>query len=177
METGSPAPAPVTAPAAPVLTRTEVPPPEQQAAFPATLLAVPTLPAPARPALAELAALPAAWLPIIAADQAEQRQTRSNLPHSDAYLAGQPSKRRRLNAVILCLRFALLMSWVAMTELVIPSRSPSPLQAGWGRWWSRRFRRRSSRLGWRRDRGLASSLPRTPVSSTPWSRWSDRPSR
>lgn len=98
METGSPAPAPVTAPAAPVLTRTEVPPPEQQAAFPATLLAVPTLPAPARPALAELAALPAAWLPIIAADQAEQRQTRSNLPHSDAYLAGQPSKRRRLNA-------------------------------------------------------------------------------
>ena len=44
----------------------------------------------------ELGALPSAWLPIISADQAVP-VVRSQ-PYSDAYLSGQPSKRRKLNA-------------------------------------------------------------------------------
>eukprot|EP00092_Neocalanus_flemingeri_P028334 GFUD01030771.1.p1 GENE.GFUD01030771.1~~GFUD01030771.1.p1 ORF type:complete len:889 (+),score=361.49 GFUD01030771.1:209-2668(+) len=71
-----------------------VPPPEQDPTFPPSLLAVPPITSPT-PALSSLSALPAAWLPIIARDQTVTAS--SNQPHSDAYLSGQPSKRRRLD--------------------------------------------------------------------------------
>merc|ERR1712173_463808 len=40
--------------------------------------------------------LPPAWVPIISRDHA--LPTTSQAPNSDAYLSGQPSKRRKLNA-------------------------------------------------------------------------------
>merc|ERR1712227_819775 len=45
---------------------------------------------------AELSSLPPSWLPIISRDTTVP-VPRSN-PYSDAYLSGQPSKRRKLNA-------------------------------------------------------------------------------
>lgn len=70
-----------------------IPPPGQEQVFPPSLLAVPSSPS---PTLASMSSLPTTWLPIIARDQA--MAPTSQPPHSDAYLAGQPSKRRRLNA-------------------------------------------------------------------------------
>jgi len=80
----------------PVNTRTisMVPPPDQDTAFPSSLLAVPTITSPT-PTMSSMSTLPTAWLPIIARDQAVTAT--SQQPHSDAYLSGQPSKRRRLN--------------------------------------------------------------------------------
>merc|ERR1719186_241145 len=80
----------------PVNTRTisMVPPPDQDTAFPSSLLAVPTITSPT-PTMSSMSTLPTAWLPIIARDQAATAT--SQQPHSDAYLSGQPSKRRRLN--------------------------------------------------------------------------------
>ena len=69
-----------------------IPPPGQEQVFPPSLLAVPSSPS---PTLASMSSLPTTWLPIIARDQA--MPPTSQPPHSDAYLAGQPSKRRRLN--------------------------------------------------------------------------------
>jgi len=69
-----------------------IPPPEQDQAFPPSLLAVPSM---TTSSLPSMSSLPAAWVPIIARDQAIPAG--SQAPHSDAYLAGQPSKRRRLN--------------------------------------------------------------------------------
>eukprot|EP00090_Calanus_glacialis_P032741 TRINITY_DN5424_c0_g1_i3.p1 TRINITY_DN5424_c0_g1~~TRINITY_DN5424_c0_g1_i3.p1 ORF type:complete len:859 (-),score=395.18 TRINITY_DN5424_c0_g1_i3:244-2511(-) len=69
-----------------------IPPPDQDQIFPPSLLGVPSSPS---PTLASMSSLPTTWLPIIARDQA--MPPTSQPPHSDAYLAGQPSKRRRLN--------------------------------------------------------------------------------
>merc|ERR1719427_2411677 len=59
-----------------------VPPPNQDTASPSSTLS-------------SMSTLPTAWLPIIARDQAVTGT--SQQPNSDAYLSGQPSKRRRLN--------------------------------------------------------------------------------
>jgi len=78
--------------------RRPVVPPEAEATFPASLLAIPVTPAVQGDGLADrtLAVLPPAWAPIIARDSAEGRQV--GQPYSDAYLAGQPNKRRKLNS-------------------------------------------------------------------------------
>lgn len=73
----------------------DIPPSEQAATFPPSLLSVPVLGGSGTPS-PELGPLPSAWLPIISADQAVP-VVRSQ-PYSDAYLSGQPSKRRKLNA-------------------------------------------------------------------------------
>jgi len=69
-----------------------IPPPEQNQVFPPSLLAVPSM---TTSSLPSITSLPAAWVPIIARDGA--MPAGSQAPHSDAYLSGQPSKRRRLN--------------------------------------------------------------------------------
>ena len=74
----------------------DIPPADQEAAFPPSLLSVPVL-ASSDTASPELRSLPSAWLPIISSDQAVP-VVRSVEPYSDAYLSGQPSKRRKLNA-------------------------------------------------------------------------------
>ena len=73
----------------------DIPPAEQEAAFPPSLLSVPVL-AGSDTSSPELRSLPPSWLPIISSDQAVP-VVRSQ-PYSDAYLSGQPSKRRKLNA-------------------------------------------------------------------------------
>ena len=110
-----PAPSPAPAPAPPADTHSEaegvedmevtppqpeslirdIPPSEQEAVFPPSLLSVPVLASTETPS-PDLASLPSSWLPIISADQAVP-VVRSQ-PYSDAYLSGQPSKRRKLNA-------------------------------------------------------------------------------
>merc|ERR1719209_641796 len=78
--------------------RRPVVPPEAEPTFPASLLAIPVTPAVQGEGLADrtLSVLPPAWAPIIARDTAEGRQVAQ--PYSDAYLAGQPNKRRKLNS-------------------------------------------------------------------------------
>ena len=76
-------------------TAAEIPPPDQESVFPASLLSVPVLSS-TTPAAQDLSALPPAWIPIISRDQSVP-VPRSH-PYSDAYLSGQPSKRRKLNA-------------------------------------------------------------------------------
>merc|ERR1719348_2970702 len=73
----------------------EIPPPDQEVVFPQSLLSVPVLSSSA-PASGDMSSLPSSWIPIIARDQGTP-VPRSN-PYSDAYLSGQPSKRRKLNA-------------------------------------------------------------------------------
>ena len=73
----------------------DIPPADQEAAFPPSLLSVPVLASPDSSS-PDLRSLPANWLPIISGDQAVP-VVRSQ-PYSDAYLSGQPSKRRKLNA-------------------------------------------------------------------------------
>ena len=73
----------------------DIPPADQEPAFPPSLLSVPVL-AGSESSSPELRSLPPAWLPIISSDQAVP-VVRSQ-PYSDAYLSGQPSKRRKLNA-------------------------------------------------------------------------------
>jgi len=101
MET-TPSSHPETEPAAPIQREAAVtfrtgssviPPPDQEQNFPSSLLAVPSVTPSTLPAMS---ALPASWLPIIARDQEMTAGNRQ--PNSDAYLSGQPSKRRRLNA-------------------------------------------------------------------------------
>ena len=70
----------------------DIPPADQEAAFPPSLLSVPVL-AGSENSSPELRSLPPAWLPIISSDQAVP-VVRSQ-PYSDAYLSGQPSKRRK----------------------------------------------------------------------------------
>jgi len=74
---------------------TEIPPPDQEVVFPQSLLSVPVLSS-STPASGDMSSLPSSWIPIIARDQGAP-VPRSN-PYSDAYLSGQPSKRRKLNA-------------------------------------------------------------------------------
>merc|ERR1719483_1894408 len=71
-----------------------VPPPDQDLTFPPSLLAIPTITS-QNSTMSNMSSLPSTWLPIIARDQAVTVTTQQ--PHSDAYLSGQPSKRRRLN--------------------------------------------------------------------------------
>merc|ERR1719186_2230082 len=68
----------------PVNTRTIsiVPPPDQDTAFPSSLLAVPTITSPT-PTMSGMSTLPTAWLPIIASDQAVTAT--SQPPHSDRH--------------------------------------------------------------------------------------------
>merc|ERR1719184_199402 len=73
---------------------TTIPPPDQDQTFPPSLLTVPSISS--STSLPTMSSLPMAWVPIIARDHA--MPTTSQAPHSDAYLAGQPSKRRKLNA-------------------------------------------------------------------------------
>ena len=74
----------------------EIPPENQESVFPPSLLSVPVLAPPTDGAAADLSGLPSSWIPIISRDQSAP-VPRSN-PYSDAYLSGQPSKRRKLNA-------------------------------------------------------------------------------
>merc|ERR1719281_1151825 len=73
----------------------EIPPPDQEVVFPQSLLSVPVLSSPA-PASGDMSSLPSSWIPIIARDQGTP--VPRSQPYSDAYLSGQPSKRRKLNA-------------------------------------------------------------------------------
>ena len=73
----------------------DIPPADQEPAFPPSLLSVPVL-AGSDSSSPDLRSLPPNWLPIISGDQAVP-VVRSQ-PYSDAYLSGQPSKRRKLNA-------------------------------------------------------------------------------
>jgi len=75
--------------------RRDIPPADQEPAFPPSLLSVPVLGG-SGSSSPDLGPLPSSWLPIISADQAVP-VVRAG-PYSDAYLTGQPSKRRRLNA-------------------------------------------------------------------------------
>jgi len=70
-----------------------IPPPDHEQTFPSSLLAVPSITSPT--SLSNMSSLPPAWVPIISRDHA--MPTTSQAPHSDAYLSGQPSKRRKLN--------------------------------------------------------------------------------
>jgi len=92
----SPAPIQESGTAANTITRpiTMVPPPDQDLTFPPSLLAIPTITS-QNSTMSNMSSLPSTWLPIIARDQAVTVTTQQ--PHSDAYLSGQPSKRRRLN--------------------------------------------------------------------------------
>ena len=74
----------------------EIPPENQESVFPPSLLSVPVIAPAADGAAADLAGIPSSWIPIISRDQSAP-VPRSN-PYSDAYLSGQPSKRRKLNA-------------------------------------------------------------------------------
>jgi len=79
--------------------RLPIVPPEVEPTFPTSLLAIPvTGPTPPGSGLADhaLAVLPPAWAPIIARDTAEGGRPVQQ-PYSDAYLSGQPNKRRKLN--------------------------------------------------------------------------------
>ena len=73
----------------------DIPPVDQEPTFPPSLLSVPVL-AGSETSNPSLSSLPSSWLPILSADQAVP-VVRSQ-PYSDAYLSGQPSKRRKLNA-------------------------------------------------------------------------------
>jgi len=73
---------------------TVIPPPDQEQSFPSSLLTVPSITTTTN--LPSIPSLPSAWVPIISRDHA--MPTTSQAPHSDAYLSGQPSKRRKLNA-------------------------------------------------------------------------------
>ena len=73
----------------------DIPPADQEPAFPPSLLSVPVL-AGSDSSSPDLRSLPPNWLPIISGDQTVP-VVRSQ-PYSDAYLSGQPSKRRKLNA-------------------------------------------------------------------------------
>ena len=78
--------------------RPPVVPAEVEPAFPPSLLHMPDPGASGPPpSLADrtLAVLPPAWAPIIARDTAEARGVQQ--PYSEAYLSGQPNKRRKLN--------------------------------------------------------------------------------
>jgi len=79
--------------------RLPVVPPEVEPTFPTSLLAIPvTGPTPPGSGLADhaLAVLPPSWAPIIARDTAEGGRAVQQ-PYSEAYLSGQPNKRRKLN--------------------------------------------------------------------------------
>ena len=67
----------------------DIPPADQEPAFPPSLLSVPVL-AGSESSSPELRSLPPAWLPIISSDQAVP-VVRSQEPYSDAYLSAQPS--------------------------------------------------------------------------------------
>ena len=73
---------------------TVIPPPDQEQSFPSSLMTVPSITS--NTSLPSIPSLPSAWVPIISRDHA--LPTTSQAPHSDAYLSGQPSKRRKLNA-------------------------------------------------------------------------------
>jgi len=78
--------------------RLPVVPADIEQTFPASLLTIPvtggTVPINDR----TLAVLPPAWAPIIARDNADNRGVRTVAqPYSEAYMSGQPSKRRKLN--------------------------------------------------------------------------------
>ena len=73
---------------------TVIPPPDQEQSFPPSLMTVPSITS--NTSLPSIPSLPSAWVPIISRDHA--LPTTSQAPHSDAYLSGQPSKRRKLNA-------------------------------------------------------------------------------
>lgn len=80
--------------------RLPVVPPESEPSFPTSLLAIPvTGPTPPGSGLADhaLAVLPPTWAPIIARDTSEAGRP-SQQPYSEAYLSGQPNKRRKLNS-------------------------------------------------------------------------------
>merc|ERR1712088_434754 len=80
--------------------RLPVVPPEVEPSFPTSLLAIPvTGPTPPGSGLADhaLAVLPPTWAPIIARDTSEAGRP-SQQPYSEAYLSGQPNKRRKLNS-------------------------------------------------------------------------------
>ena len=98
--------------------RLPVVPPESEPSFPTSLLAIPvtgslpclqtrtlysltliTGPTPPGSGLADhaLAVLPPSWAPIIARDTSEAGRP-SQQPYSEAYLSGQPNKRRKLNS-------------------------------------------------------------------------------
>ena len=82
----------------PVGRRPPVVPAEVEPSFPPSLLHIPDPGASGPPpSLADrtLAVLPPAWAPIIARDTAEARGVQP--PYSEAYLSGQPNKRRKLN--------------------------------------------------------------------------------
>jgi hypothetical protein len=87
----------------PETTRRRLPvvPAEVEQTFPPSLLTIPVSGAPVPvSSLTDrtLAVLPPAWAPIIARDTSEGRGGRTvQQPYSEAYLAGQPSKRRKLN--------------------------------------------------------------------------------
>merc|ERR1712080_190043 len=80
--------------------RLPIVPPEVEPSFPTSLLAIPvTGPTPPGSGLADhaLAVLPPNWAPIIARDTSEAGRP-SQQPYSEAYLSGQPNKRRKLNS-------------------------------------------------------------------------------
>jgi len=78
-----------------VLAALSIPPPTAPpAAFPSALLAPVTPPEEAPAPAGWHAALPPQWVPIVAGDE---MATVNGSPFSDAYLSGQPSKRRKLN--------------------------------------------------------------------------------
>jgi len=80
--------------------RLPIVPPEVEPTFPTSLLAIPvTGPTPPGTGLADhaLAVLPPAWAPIIARDTATEGGRAVQQPYSEAYLSGQPNKRRKLN--------------------------------------------------------------------------------
>ena len=81
---------PVLMPSVPV-----IPASSETPVFPANLLTVPLDAGGAPDPEGWQGAVPAQWVPIIARDS-RQPVPRST-PYSDAYMSGQPSKRRRLN--------------------------------------------------------------------------------
>lgn len=68
----------------------------QDPIFPQALLAVPLATQPSPPGA--LGGVPADWVPIITRDMAGVGRLGRQGPFSEAYLAGQPSKRRKLNS-------------------------------------------------------------------------------
>jgi hypothetical protein len=96
------APPPPCVASGPVRRRPLGEPAEAEPAFPAALLSIPVTGPPPPGSLADrtLAVLPPAWAPIIARDTEAGRGGRPGQggPYSEAYLAGQPSKRRKLNS-------------------------------------------------------------------------------
>jgi len=74
---------------------TMVPLPEHDLTFPPSLLAIPNITSQHNSTISDVSSLPSTWLPIMARDQAVG--VTNHQPHSDAYISGQPSKRRRLD--------------------------------------------------------------------------------